>query len=148
LLPAGCAARGDKLPAQARDALTKANRFELFSLDPNQKREKPGEGFHGWEVLGTTAVEDAGIRQKIVAALEKGVQENQGVAAECFNPRHGIRATRGDQTTDFVICFECLQVEVYVGDKRTNSFLVSRSPQPLFDKILRDAGVPLPAKSH
>jgi hypothetical protein len=31
---------------------------------------------------------------------------------KCFDPRHGIRVTRGGVTVDFVICFQCFQAIV------------------------------------
>lgn len=34
-----------------------------------------------------------------------------------FNPRHGIRVTRAEVTTDYLICFECRQVQVWRGGK-------------------------------
>lgn len=60
----------------------------------------------------------------------------------CFNPRHGIRVSHNTKRTDFVICFECLQVKVH-GEGQ-GDFLVSDFPKAIFDKVLRDAGVPLP----
>jgi hypothetical protein len=145
-LLAGCAdpPAGSKLPEGARAALAAADRLELLSLDPDGPRDgQAAGGFHGWKVLGRTSVEAAETRAKLMAALEQGARENTGTAAGCFNPRHGIRATRGGQTTDLVICFECFQVQVYAGDTRDGGFLTTRSPQPAFDQVLRDAGLPL-----
>jgi hypothetical protein len=68
---------------------------------------------------------------------------NDGRVAACFNPRHGIRASREGKTIDLVICFECLQVYVYAEEGRQGSFLTTSSPQPVFDQVLREAGVPL-----
>ncbi len=148
-LLAGCTGAGqDKIPAAARAVLDNAEQFELLSLDPDHRqRETPGEHFHGWKVLGKTPVADAGTRQRLVAALKRGTAENDGMVAACFNPRHGIRVTRGGETLDFVICFECLQAEVFAGEQRTGQFLTSSSPQPAFDEVLRAAGVPLPGQT-
>jgi hypothetical protein len=116
----------------------------LYSLDPDPGKNPAENGFHGWKVLGKTAVKDADVRQKLVAALEKAAADNDGMAAGCFNPRHGIRVTHGDKTLDFVICFQCFQVEVYAGDQRAKGFLITDAPKTVFNKVLEEAKVPLP----
>src|SRR5262245_33583320 len=111
----GCAGKSpaSKIPEIARVALEKADEFELLSILPDHQQEKPKDDFHGWKVLGRTQIKNADTRKKLVAALEKGVGENDGIIANCFNPRHGIRATHEGKTVDFVICFECFQVYLY-----------------------------------
>jgi hypothetical protein len=136
----------NKIPDDVKTILEKADKFELLSLDPEYLKEKPADGFHGWKVLGRTTVKDADARKTLLAAFEKGVEENKGEVARCFDPRHGIRATRGDKTVDLVICFECYQVKVFAGEGERKDFLVTGSPQPTFDKVLTDAKVPLPKK--
>ena len=118
IITLGIAANGaDNIPDEPRAILDKAEQIELLSLDPVPSIEKLKDGFHGWKVLGKTAVKDAEVRKKLVAAFKKGVADNDGMAAFCFNPRHGIRAIHDGKTVDFVICFECFQVQSYVGDK-------------------------------
>jgi hypothetical protein len=149
-LAAGCAGDvnlDDKIPAGARAALKHAESFELYSLDPDFKQKKAGEGFNDWKVLGKTTVKEAATRGRLLTALNQGVKENDGQVAACFNPRHGIRVKAGDKTLDLVICFECYQVEVHEGGKRTGHFLTTGSPQRVFDEVLRAAGVELPKKA-
>lgn len=134
------------IPASLQALLEKATSFELLSLSPDDTKEKPKDGFHGWKVLGKTEVKDASVRKNLLTALKQGVAENKGDVARCFNPRHGIRATLDGKATDLVICFECLQVKVFVADKAEKGFLVSRSPQEAFDTVLKNASVPLPEK--
>src|SRR5262249_13241443 len=106
----------------------------------------PKDNFHGWKVLGKTAVKEKADRGKLVEALEKGIKENDGTVAACFNPRHGIRVAKGDKTIDLVICFECFSLEVWKGEERS-SVLTTGSPQKAFDKVLTDAKVPLPKRA-
>jgi hypothetical protein len=47
-------------------------------------------------------------------------------------------------TIDLLICFQCNQVEIFVDGRNAPGFLIGSSPQPVFDKVLNDAGVPLP----
>lgn len=134
-----------KLPKEAKEVLEGAEKFELYSLDPaGGKLPKDADGFHGWKVLGKTEFKDEATLKKVRAAINKGVADSQGVAG-CFNPRHAVRATVKDKTVDLIICFECLWMQVHVGDKQYPVW-TSTSPQATLNKILRDAKVPLPAK--
>jgi hypothetical protein len=71
--------------------------------------------------------------------------ESKG-GAKCFLPRHGIRVTADGKTIDLVICFECSWIYIYYGDKDGPHVTTSGGPQPAFDKVLKDNGVPLPKK--
>jgi hypothetical protein len=139
----------NRIPEAPHAALKKAERLELFSLEPEGGRKPPPKGketFRGWVVLGKTVVKGK-ARDELVAAFEAGVAESIGTGALCFRPRHGIRVQHGGKTFDFVICFECLQTQIYDGKgARLRGVLHSDSPQPVFDKVLRDAGVPLAKK--
>jgi len=123
--------------------LAKADSFELFSLDPDELARVEKGGFHGWRVLGQTTIKNKATRQRLIKALEKGVNDNDGSAAGCFNPRHGIRVKRGKTTADFVICYECLSMEVYIDGKKGGA-LTTRAPERVLNKVLKDRKVPLP----
>ena len=135
--------RENKLPDAVKAVLDGAEKFELYSLDPDRMNRPTDGGFHGWKVLGKTEVKDKATRQKLIAALLRGIAENDGTVAGCFNPRHGIRAVKGDQTADLVICFQCYSLGTYLG-KQEGGALTTASPQPVFNKVLKDANVPLP----
>ncbi|MCZ7648893.1 MAG: hypothetical protein M5U26_27160 [Planctomycetota bacterium] len=138
----------NRIPEAVQAALEKAESFTLYSLDPREREEKPKDAFHGYAVLGQTEVKEAETRKELLAAFKKGVEENQGEMAKCFEPRHGIRVKDGETTHDLVICFECLQVLSYrdAKEEREQHFLVSASPQPAFDAVLKAAGVKLAPK--
>lgn len=132
----------NKLPEAARTILEKAEQFELLSVDPKPQKEDEKDGFHGHKVLGKTAVKDADVRKQLVEALVKGM-EGEITPAKCFNPRHGIRATHDGKTVELLICFECAQLQVYDGPAGQGKFLlVSKAPEPVFDKVLQDAKIP------
>jgi hypothetical protein len=134
--------RSNGIPRAAWNALANADRFELLSLNPDLS--KPD--YYGHEVLGQTTITDAATRERLNEAFQSGVRANDGRMMACFNPRHGIRVTHAGVTTDFVICFECRQVQVWRGNQKIAFFLVSDSPQPVFDDVLKSAGVPLAPK--
>jgi len=139
------AEKAKKFPADVKTILEKADSFELLSLEPTTPNETPAESFHGWKVLGKKTVDEAEVRKTLVAAFEKGVEAYQGDGAACFNPRHGIKVKHGGKAADLVICFECDRVRAYLGGQNEHEFLVSRSPSDLFNKVLKDGGVELPA---
>jgi hypothetical protein len=136
----------NKTPDDLLAALEQGEPFELLSLSPEIFRDKPEGNFHGWKVLGTAEVSDAEARKTLVAALKKGVDESDGSAAGCFNPRHGIRVMQDGKETDFVICFQCHHVLVFAADQPAQGFTVTKSPQADFDRVLTEAHVPLPPK--
>lgn len=135
---------GPPLPQYAIDALDNGESFELLSLDPTELDKPATDRFRGYRVLGQTTITDDTMRNQLVAALKKGVEARDGYAA-CFNPRHGIRVVHNGKTVDFVICFECWQLYVHVGDKSDRVFTKS-SPQDFFNETLKKANVPLPTK--
>jgi len=131
----------NKLPDNVRAALDRADALEVYSLDPSERNAK--DGFHGWKVLGKTTLKDQAKRKEVLEALEKGMAESTA-GARCFIPRHGVRAAYGGRSVDLVICFECGWVYVYDGDRDGPHLTTNGKPQPAFDKVLRDANVPLP----
>jgi hypothetical protein len=133
------------MPLVAARALADADQYEVLSLQP--LRSYSGQPrFYGHKILGQMTVTDPATRQRLNAALQSGVRESDGRMMACFNPRHGIRLTRAGVTTDFVICFECRQIQVWRDGKVIASFLTSASPQPVFDEVLQKANVPLAPK--
>ena len=135
---------GEALPEPAQSAFTKPDQFELYSLDPNAGQKEEKGRFHGWKVLGKTVVKDAETRTKLLAALDRGINENDGTVAGCFIPRHGLRAVHGGKTVDMVICFQCYQIEFYTdGIRDKGGRLVTASPQRTFNEVLKAAKVPL-----
>jgi hypothetical protein len=145
------ATKGKSIPAMELRALERGEAYELVSLDPDPRKrvdQASTDGFHGWFVLGRTAIEDPDVRRKLNEALSNGVRNSGNMAAKCFNPRHAIRVTLGDEVIDFVICFECRQVAVFTGNSEAEWFLTSDLPQAVFDDVLKQAGVPLLPRSE
>lgn len=145
---APAADKENKLPAAVAEILEKAEAVELLSLDPGMKgKEQPKDGFHGYKVLGKTAIKNLDKTEEksaVVDWINEGIKESDGSVAACFNPRHGIKATHDGKTVELVICFECLSMQVFDADGKQSSVLTSGSPQKTFDKLLVTARVPLP----
>jgi len=135
------------VPAEVLAILREGEPLEFVSLhyDDLYEFQEGDEMLIRWKVLGRTKIDDADKRQQLIAALERGVAENDDGPADCFWPRHAFSTTHDGHRYDILVCFQCYQVEVYREGKKQSaySFLIGRSPQPLFDQILTDAGVPL-----
>jgi hypothetical protein len=145
---AGVAAwvRWHGMPWPAWRALSTAEAYELISLEPDMRTAThSGVRYHNHAVLGSTPITDPATRRRLNDALQAGVRQSDGTRMACFNPRHGIRVTRGGVVSEFVICFECRQVQVY-RDGSKLYFLTSNSPEKVFDEVLKSANVPLAEK--
>lgn len=129
--------------------LNSPDSLTLYSIDGNDYRPgeepKTNESFHGYPVLGKVEVKDPENREAIIAALRKGIADSDGTMAKCFWPRHAIRTSENGKTTDYVVCFECLQLRIH-ADNATTIEATTDAPQPFFNKHLQDADVPLAPK--
>jgi hypothetical protein len=148
LLISSCS-RPKDIPAAPLAALQSADTFELFSIKPeNANISDTAPQLQGYEVLGRTKITDPATRTRLIDALRTAARQYDGSAAACFNPRHAIQVTHAGVTTDFLICFECRQVEVFNGHTRTVHFFIDNSAQPTFDATLKSANIPLAPPSR
>ena len=136
------------LPEEVRAALEHADSLELLSLHPmiNGARfaepERPtGESFYDHEILGRSTIEAAAERRAMIEAVYEGIVDSDGTVAACFDPRRGIRAVRGDSTVDLVICFECLQIAVYVDDEHRKGVLTTQHGKNILTSLLTQRGI-------
>jgi hypothetical protein len=132
------------LPDVARSVLEAPETLEVLSIDPQSGWEDPPEDailFNDYVELGRAAVADEGLRRRIVQLLYEGIRENGDMVAACFNPRHGVRAVKGANTVDLLICYECLQIYVFVDDGERGSCLTGESVEPALSRIWQDLGL-------
>jgi hypothetical protein len=128
--------------------LVTADRFEIYSLNgkvepppPTDAPEKDG-CFHGYPILGRAEVVSESERRRLLDALQDGMNRPPPAAAGCFWPGHGLRVVSGSISTDYVICFKCLQVRIYSGSKREH-LLISADPRKVLDDYLIARGEPV-----
>jgi hypothetical protein len=135
------------MPREIQRVLREARQFELLSLHPYRRAvEDVGDDadhFHGWRVLGKTVIDDFSAREKLIAVLNRAVKNSEGFAAECFDPRHGIRAIQDGGTAELLICFECGRMHAYLDGRRLPLEYMSSAEQPVFDNMLRRANIAL-----
>jgi len=131
----------NKLPSTTESILRNADSFELYSLNPARMETTLPNDFHGWHVLGQVTIEDRAIQKSLLNSLDSGIRATDLKPASCFNPRHAIRATKGNDRVDLLVCFECSQIYMFLNGKKLDTLLVSRAPQASFDGVLRNAAV-------
>ncbi len=148
-LAVGCLLPGsNKTPRPVAVVLDDPDSFILYSLEPDPlggtgEGKPAADSFHGHTILGQTEVKDMLTRRKLGTAFKRGVADHDGSVAACFIPHHGIRARKGDQTVDLVICFKCAQVQVHINGQPAESILISTSPRDTFNDVLRRSRVKL-----
>lgn len=139
VLLAGCGRPG--IPPHFLEILTGDGTFELLSLDPHRQEPAAEDSYHGFQILGRTTIDDAATKARLIDALKVGASERNLPPATGFEPRHAIRITRPDLTTDFLLGFSTSQVQIYENDQEKNGFLVSPAPRAAFDDMLRAKGI-------
>lgn len=132
------------LPPKALEVLEGAEQMTLFSLEPGRlPPNAPSAGrFHANLILGETTISNPRQRRQISDELQRVVSASDGSFPMCFEPRHGLRVTRGAATYDFLICFQCGRVDTFAGEKSIESSGLKGTPGFLND-ILRAANIPL-----
>ena len=123
------------------------SKMVLYSLNPEDHHDgglHTDTVFHSFGILGKAEIIDRSEQRALLQALAHGASENDDHAMACFNPRHALHIEQGGRSTDFTICFECLQVETRGFDQ--GGFLTSASPEPTFDESLRSHHLPVAPK--
>jgi hypothetical protein len=144
----------NKLRENVLKVLTEAETLTVFSLEPAPTEAEAAaskEKFHRYVVLGKTKLDGAVAKKPVLDALLQGIAEHNGVVANCFIPRHGLRAESGGKRVDLVICFQCFSIRIFENaedaeGQETRVVYVSGTPQEAFDKVLKAAKVPLARK--
>jgi hypothetical protein len=133
----------NRIPENVQQVLENVSQLTLFSIDPNLAPLDAAEKqtFHRYGILGKLEVTSPDSRRQVLQALQKDISTWDGNYVMCFNPRHGIRATSGSISFDFLICYECARVELYSGNELTTTMGIGGS-QNYFDKLLHAANIP------
>ena len=127
----------------------------LYSLEFHERWQWEGEGipntdemFRGIPVLGKVEITDPVKRKEIIDALNVSKAQGRSVA-KCFYPRHGVRVVEGGREVDHLICFECHYLQIYLnGVLKSHEVPISRHAQPVFNKYLDEAKVPIMAEAR
>lgn len=142
--PKPAARTPETLPEAVKEIFDAAETVELYSLDPSPGQWS-GRTWHGWKVLGLTRI-DAARKAETVAAVETCLADWSGAFANCFVPRHGVRAKVNFRVAEAVICFQCSRAEFYVDGEKVGDKGLGEAGRGVLDDQLRAANVPLATK--
>lgn len=134
--------------------LLNAEPLMLCSMHPNPKGREDwaqlgingNETIHDYAVLGKHALTPM-EKGEILNAFFRGMDNDDGKRAACFNPRHALVGEYQGKKVEIVICFECFSFNLYVDGKHISSTLgATDSPARVFNAMLKKHGVKMPAK--
>lgn len=125
--------------------VTNADQIVLYSLLPDfQPGKAPAAHFHGYSILGSIEIGEPARKASISAALRAGAEAGT-LGYRCWDPHHGVRVEQGRRILDFVICFTCECMQVFV-DPNSDSFEwadITAEPETVLDALMTEAGIPL-----
>ena len=113
--------------------------FTLYRLDGDagqQKEATEGWVLQGWKILQECPITSESTRADLFRALDDAIAAAPGRGSRCFIPRHAIRVRTNGVVVDYVICFQCGNYSLYEGDRSITGGGISRSPKPIFNRIL------------
>jgi len=140
---------GELLPTEAQEVMAAPDTFEIYALHPSPweedgKPRSPEEALDDYRILGRATVDDPAERREITRLVYQGIVDSDGRVAACFNPRHGIRAIQGDREVAFVICYECLSMQVHgPADGQVTNALTADGVEPALTRIWQAHGLTL-----
>jgi hypothetical protein len=108
-----------RIPQDILRAMDAPSTMMLLSIHPDSNAAHwYNTKFQGYRVLGQVPITNPVQRRQITDTVKRVIQDYESGSYKCvFSPRHGIRITRGLQTYDFLICFECQAIKVYSGER-------------------------------
>lgn len=115
----GCSSSSSGVFAPAVErVLAQPDEVELLTLNPEPAVLRDpalpaGPEFHGYLILTRAKLTNPDLQRELFDLVAQGVRTSDGTVAACFNPRHGLRVTRGADVVEFVICYECLSLDVH-----------------------------------
>ena len=125
-----------------------ATTWRLYSLEPHPLQPLPhSEAYYHRRILGSIDSDKAEQLHTIVENLIEASEQWNGGVAMCYDPRHGIRITHGDDLHDMVICYECSTAELFRNGESVGGIRFASDANPvatptIANAILDNAGIP------
>ena len=146
---------------EVEHAIANAESLSIVSLHPwgweadNMPLDETiptGNRTRRWKILGEGQIdEDQGgevlhAMKAGIAFFNEPVPDDPAATAvpSCFNPRHALRIQTGAELVEILICFECLQIEVFRNGNPIEGKLTSDVPRAYFEQLVMDKGLPAP----
>jgi len=100
--------------------LQNADRIQIYSIastGPSQYPKEPPtkHEIHGFKIYGMTEIDDQSEINSVWSDVHHRIESTHATSyTYCFWPRHAIRAFRREDSRDYLICFECNQLYVFI----------------------------------
>ena len=133
--------RKNELPTEVALVLHAPDKGTLYSLEPWDKAAPTDRTLHGFKIIGQMDL-DRRRAKSVAAEFRAAIARREGPMALCFDPRHALSVTSGGATYDFLLCYECGQLEVFSGD-RLIADLSARGTAKTLNAIFSENNVPL-----
>lgn len=126
-------------PADSYQIFLNSSKLTLYALKPERQTEA-AENFHGYQISGKTEIDTVQHQKDVKGALIRGMAGAK--PADCFNPRHALRAI-GDngKIVDVAISFECGKFVVYSDGAQSEGGVKAEDLEAPFNQILQNAGI-------
>lgn len=132
----------EPIPENVRNVLDAPEKVVLYSVEPLWAKQNE---FHGYKAIGSVEIDATQytlIFNEIRSASKKWLDASTKTMAACFLPMQAIRVTSKKHIFDFLISYECQQIEIFENDKLVfNSGVYGDST--LLNSILTAANIPL-----
>ncbi len=141
----------DWLPESAAQALNSPNNAILYSLDPSDrlmlhsldpsKAPKDSRYFHWVRIIGKMNLDNKKAIE-VVKIFKSAINNNTGKALLCFNPRQNLQIKYNNHVYDFLICYECHQLQIYEDDKMIKGITIGGTDKAI-NEILASDHIPI-----
>ena len=129
----------ERFPKKFRDFLEQSDQIELFETKVcfgSQLGTIMTDKFQGCDIVKRQTITDPLIRRQLLDGVFYAIGSERNEMA-CTSPIHGLRATKGKDRLEMLICFHCHN---FRGISTIGRFGGSFSPAPkeMFEKLLAD----------
>lgn len=132
--------RVHRLPRAVEDVLRRPEHVEIFSLGGLGEHDGP---FLGADSLGSVVIQSSRVRKRLMNRILLGNRYNIG-GLMCLGAEYGVRVRAGEISLDLTFCFDCSQMWVAGPTGYAGGGTIAGYPVSLLNKILTQAGIPLP----
>lgn len=125
-------------PADSYQAFLNGKKLTLYALKP--EGGETTENFQGFQILGKTEIDTVQHQKDVKGAFIRGMAGAK--PADCFNPRHALRAVgENGKIVDVAISFECGKFVVYSDGAKSEGGVKAEDLEAPFNQILGNAGI-------
>ncbi len=138
LLPP-CSTAGE-LPYSLRELFDPSQVSELTVHRLTGGRTDP-PNFHGFGIVDSATTGDAGLIGAFLLELQYELAHPRPGVTLCFYPRHALSVAVGSGSYDFLICYECRNVEIYRDSERIAAGSIAALSEGKLDHLFRESGL-------